>query len=293
MVIGKRGRFAAIIAIGFALLLNVPVAFAWNSVGHEVIARIAYEQLSATEKKQLQRWIAPLHHYYPAVKDAATLAAWPDWLKTEGITAFNHWHYVAKPYGLHHYPIHERADKAHWWQPPNVIWAIQHSENILADTKTDPLVRSIFLGFLMHCVGDIHQPFHVINGYSRTYPHGDGGGNAFKIRAPNHQWHSLHTAWDKGFDLLILRPNQPATSQVQALAKTLMTQFPPAYFGKKIEVSDPHLWASESYQLAIEFGYNTRGTLTKTYITTNRKRAMERISLAGYRLADRLKPLLH
>ena len=289
MVIRKGRGLASIIGIVIVLLLTPPFAFAWNSVGHGVVAAIAYAQLSAAQKRQLETWIKPIGYYYPAVHNVNTLAAWPDWLKKEGVRAFNTWHYISKPYGLNHYPLHQVLISRGSFHDPNVVWAINYSEAVLARGKTNPLMQSKFLGFLMHCVGDIHQPFHAINGYSIAHPQGDRGGNDIKVRAMDHQWHSLHSVWDSGFGLFSGQLGQTPSQRVNDLAKSLMAHFPPAYFGKKIEVLDPEVWANESYALAASFGYNTGAILSHPYVTMGRKITMERITLAGYRLAGVLK----
>lgn len=290
MVIRKGCRSASIIALWFSLLLNTPLAFGWNAVGHGVVATIAYEQLSPAEKQQLQAWIKPLHHYYPVIHDVSTLAVWPDWLKREGIKAFNRWHYVNRPYGLHHYPIQDTITPS----VPNVIWAIEHSENVLVSEKSNPMMKSAFLGFLLHCVGDIHQPFHAINGYSTNHPQGDRGASDYLVRTKSHTLRSLHSVWDGGLGLFRRDLDKPMSQQVKNLAHILVKRYPPSYFKQKIKIEDPSIWARESYTVAVNVGYGVEegGDLSEAYIASAQQVVMEQVTLAGYRLAQLLKKII-
>lgn len=57
----------------------------------------------------------------------------------------------------------------------------------------------MMLHFLIHYVGDIHQPLHGASMVSSRFPKGDKGGNDFKIK---HKDGDLHTLWDKAVDFM-------------------------------------------------------------------------------------------
>ena len=42
--------------------------------------------------------------------------------------------------------------------------------------------KSLALRLLIHYIGDIHQPLHSSDRYSRDHPNGDRGGNQFSIK---------------------------------------------------------------------------------------------------------------
>jgi hypothetical protein len=46
----------------------------------------------------------------------------------------------------------------------------------------DPANRGIALSWLFHLIGDIHQPLHAVQLFSREYPHGDRGGIEMCVR---------------------------------------------------------------------------------------------------------------
>src|ERR1051326_4796576 len=53
------------------------------------------------------------------------------------------------------------------------------------------------LGWLLHLVGDLHQPMHAVNGISETLPEGDRGGNLVEIKGATDGASELHAFWDE------------------------------------------------------------------------------------------------
>lgn len=58
--------------------------------------------------------------------------------------------------------------------------------------------RALFSRYLVHVVGDIHQPLHSVSLFNETYPSGDRGGNSLKITLLNGTAQNLHSFWDSG-----------------------------------------------------------------------------------------------
>lgn len=58
--------------------------------------------------------------------------------------------------------------------------------------------KAMFARYLIHVVGDIHQPLHSVSLYNTTYPSGDRGGNSLKIVLLNGTTQNLHAFWDAG-----------------------------------------------------------------------------------------------
>jgi hypothetical protein len=64
-------------------------------------------------------------------------------------------------------------------------------------TANDPAKRGVALAWLFHPMGDIHQPLHAIQLFSREYPNGDRGGIEMCVRASlNAAPVQLHRLWD-------------------------------------------------------------------------------------------------
>lgn len=58
--------------------------------------------------------------------------------------------------------------------------------------------RALFARYLVHIVGDIHQPLHSVAMFNETFPSGDRGGNSIKIVLLNGTTQNLHAFWDAG-----------------------------------------------------------------------------------------------
>jgi hypothetical protein len=88
------------------------------------------------------------------------------------------WHYVDFPFKPEGEPASIQAIQP---PPENILTAIAVNERILRN-GSDPAKRGIALSWLFHLIGDIHQPLHTIQLFSREYPNGDRGGNEMCVR---------------------------------------------------------------------------------------------------------------
>lgn len=140
-------------------------------------------------------------------------------------------------------------------------------------------LKSYDLIWLLHLVGDVHQPLHATTRVSSGAPKGDNGGNNVKLNDPSKE---LHAFWDG------LPGDSNDLNAVINYAKAL----PPAdpVLAAKTDASD---WISESFDLAQNSVYkNPIGpgpgpfTLTDEYKTQAHKIADARVALAGERLAN-------
>lgn len=69
---------------------------------------------------------------------------------------------------------------------------------VLHKTDTEEEGLSTAMRFVLHLIGDLHQPLHTTARVNKKYPKGDTGGNAFKL--PNRYGaKNLHSVWDKVF----------------------------------------------------------------------------------------------
>lgn len=66
--------------------------------------------------------------------------------------------------------------------------------NVLNNTAE----RALFARYLVHLVGDIHQPLHSVALYNKTYPKGDAGGNLISVVLINGSKSNFHSYWDAG-----------------------------------------------------------------------------------------------
>jgi hypothetical protein len=208
------------------------------------------------------------------------------------------WHYIDFPFK----PEGEAAS-IQAIQPPqeDILTAIAENERIVR-SGSEPARRGIALTWLFHLIGDIHQPLHTVQLFSREYPNGDRGGGEFCVRvAQGRAALSLHRLWDG----LLTSSNNTRT--LRNIAIDLISRFPRNGLNE-LAATNPELWAKESYEVATKIAYQNgalRGTpkgtrrdcrevtdaavLPNGYATIARTIADRRMMLAGYRLADLLR----
>lgn len=145
-----------------AVALGSP-AHAWGPIGHRITGAIADENLSGVTRAQVQLLLGS--------EDLAQASTWPDemrsdpsefWQKTAGP-----WHYVTVPNGIEY----EAPDT-----PPegDAMTALARFTETLRDPKASQDDKRLALRFIVHIIGDLHQPLHAGNGTDR-------GGNDFKV----------------------------------------------------------------------------------------------------------------
>jgi hypothetical protein len=155
-------------------------AFSWGITGHRVIGEIAQQHLSKKAKKELSKIIGK--------ESLAWWANWPDFIKSD--STWDHaskWHYVNLPAHLSKDAFIDGLKK----QPgENLYTQIKAMMTQLADESLPKEQRQIAFRFLVHFVGDLHQPLHV----GRAE---DQGGNRITVYWFDKKT-NLHSLWDSG-----------------------------------------------------------------------------------------------
>ena len=300
-----EGRWAGVLGIALAVMMSAGRAWAWGPAGHMAVAIIAYQQMPP----ELQQRCVAILQAHPniekwkekSVGDPPALAAmytfakastWPDEIR-RGNSPYDHpgWHYVDYPLEPPNYPL-----VAGLAPEDNILFGINQSEKTLQDTSATPEQQAAALSWLIHLVGDIHQPLHAAELVTPTYPlpEGDRGGNKFYVSVGGNDI-NLHAFWDR-------LPGQFFSPPFAAdAAGKLEAQFPRASLAELAKPSDPTAWSLESRELAIDKAY-LRGKLIGSpdskvqppplppdYLKESKEVADRRVALAGYRLADLLK----
>ncbi len=275
---------AACLLLGFLLLAPL-AAGAWSAAGHMATAEIAYRRLSPAARAEADRLIAVLANLDPKVDTFIAASAWMDMLRGEDFSLYNSWHYINLPYNA------GALSSVAGPRPDNVVAVIQDARATLASPKAGDFVRAQALRFLLHLMGDIHQPLHAIGRFTAEHPDGDRGGNLFPVATPEKD---LHWYWDNAAGWLpTLDANNPAAWRpaLPALVAKITTGNPPESFPERTE-KDPMAWARESYALAVSSVYQgiTPGTTpSDAYSSRAHEICRKRLALAGYRLADLLE----
>jgi S1/P1 Nuclease len=291
------------------LLLAPSRALAWHDMGHMLVAQIAYLRLTPAAKARVDKllvpqqgrrpWIHLCAGYYTAqtcekIYDPVTIAVWMDDFRGDSLNdRYDTWHYTN--YRPFFDGIPERTNVGP--EPVNVLsqlnWCIDTLRKGTGRDKTDAET----LGFLYHLVGDVHQPLHAATRYSAAHPDGDSGGNGFSITYPaDPRVRNLHFFWDAGAGRFgtsdLKRPlDEAARTRLRTVAEELMRAYPADAGAKETE---PLAWVRESNTIARTFAYvkvRDGGTPSPEYVAEAQKIVGQRITLAGYRMAEVLNTL--
>jgi hypothetical protein len=158
------------------LMLFPLLAFAWGPTGHRVVGMIAERHLEPVVGLKVYKLLKG--------SSLARVANWPDEIKSDPATyqyTFN-WHYTDWKDGDE---SHDEANSS-----GKLLTSIREQLLVLKDEKTSDDKKIFALKFLVHLVGDLHQPLHVGNGLDR-------GGNTCMVLFHN-QRTNLHALWDEG-----------------------------------------------------------------------------------------------
>ena len=254
--------------IFFLILFGLEsTAFAWNTMGHKVIALIAYQQLIPAAREKMDALSLVLDPGYPPLQRFLYEAVWPDFMR-EGDHRF--------AANLHYIDYQNPAQA-------NVVTAIRENQKILFDRALHSnQEQARALGFLIHFVSDVHQPLHCMQDYH--------GGNLFWIKTPFGEKMSLHHYWEGGLGLF-LKDNKRDFHYQQALetlAQKIQGDYPLVFFSSFLKQEDPQMWAKESFSLAKNNSYELLQYRepSSDYLTKNQFLIEARIALAAYRLAS-------
>jgi hypothetical protein len=264
-------------------------ALAWGDDGHKVVALVAQSFLDTDVRKRVNALLAADTDSLTA-HDIANAATWADKFRDAntggGRQRTSQWHFV---------DIEIKApdlDKACFNYPPVptgtvasdgpaadcVVDKIQEFAAELANPATDLEEQVVALKFLLHFVGDLHQPLH-------SSDDNDRGGNNKKVSAAGFRAGNLHHYWDTEFvNQLETDPKSIASDLIGHISKGQISAW---------QAGSPSDWAMESFKVAKEDAYgqlpepSTRGSyrLTEEYISTATDDVAQQLSKAGVRLA--------
>lgn len=300
MNIRQRRTLRSAIALSVVcLILCLPsMSLGWGAGGHMMVAQIAFDRLNPRARAQVKMLLAI--QINPAAisaksKDFVSAAHWADDLRPfPEFDSFKELHFIDAPFSTDGTALPPLPE-------PNVVKALEDNVNILK-TSTDKNAQAQALRFIIHFVGDIHQPLHCATLVSKTNPQGDRGGNlvSIKITGANGKpkTTNLHSYWDGG--LTTFPPTganfkPPALSRIPAAARKAMAGNPAS--DPAVKLNDPmnfQAWAGESLALAKDVAYKgiaNGGKPTAAYSKKGVSVARKRVAWGGYRLAALLNSI--
>ena len=258
---GARRRTGNFV-VGLLLLTSLfgtSGSWAWGGDGHRLIAEYAATRLSPAARTQVERLLAQ--------ESGATLASvstWADEVRSPTTAA---WHYLNFPRDA---DCRYDADRM-CIQGNCVVGAIERQLAVLASDAPEER-RLLALKYVVHFVGDVHQPLHA--GFAD-----DRGGNSHQVQAYG-RGTNLHALWDAA-----LLQHWPGG--IGALKEAM--EKAPVIAG----ASDPQAWAEASCRVVATVGfYPERRTLDENYPARWNSQLAQQLAAAGQRLAEMLNTAL-
>ena len=312
----RSRMLGSVLGLALAVML-CDTAFGWNDRGHMSVAYVAYQQLTPPTRDRVnallklnpkyKEWSATVDQQVPgATAEDKNLmifmiaATWADQIKRDSsytkdgsqngnrpegspdpgrntgyddLLMHKYWHFIDTPFT-------QDGTKLPAIPTPNAQERIALFRTVLGSTSADGL-KSYDLVWLLHLVGDVHQPLHAATRVSKTNPDGDAGGNLVKLDCSKCE---LHAFWDE-----LLGTDSNLNTVMKAARELPIAEA--ALAAKSIEKD----WIAESFQEAQQIVYappiaagDGPYTLTAQYKEAAGKLGQQRVALAGARLAELL-----
>lgn len=250
--------------LSFALLFSAP-AQAWGPTGHRITGILAEQNLSGVARAQVRLLLG--------TESLAEAATWPDDMRSDPDPFWQRsaspWHYVTL-HGPHGYTPSDAPGEG------DAMTALAHYSAVLRDPKASHDDKASALRFVVHIIGDLHQPLHV------GKP-GDRGGNDVKVA-----WFSkpsnLHSIWDSE----MIDGARLSYSEYAGWLSARMT--PADVIGWS--TVDPAHWIEEGAKLRdTAYPATSETNLSWSYAYRHRPEVEKRLSQAGVRIAAYLNGL--
>jgi len=256
----KRSTF--VLAAVFVLSAGRTDAVAWGCDGHRAVVFIAERLLAPATIAAVKATLvaspvdSALKHFCDPVPDdlLADVASWADDYRDVEPSTFG-WHFVNVPRAV----ALTAANEAKYCPGGNcVIDAIATQFRALT-TASDAATKANALRFIIHFVGDMHQPLHATS-------NGDRGGNCVPVtyydRVPQANPNgngdyspNLHGVWDSSTIRTLMTAK--GLSDARALAGYVIAQhaLPPAVAAQTPTKTVVTMWARSSHELGRTVAY--------------------------------------
>jgi len=238
-------------------------ALGWGQTGHRVSGAIAERYLTPKAQAAINELLVN--------EDLAEVSTYPDEMRSN---PSEFWQKTANPW--HYVNIHEGKKYDDLGAPPegDAVTALEMFSKQLINKQTSLEDKQLALKFIVHIIGDLHQPFHSGTDI-------DHGGNKIKV---NFFWEdsNIHRVWDSG---LIDRQKLSYTEWTIRLNRKISAQQ-----AKDWMETNPKVWLAESTKLRAGL-YPEKDELSWSYQYQNLPIVKQRLQMAGVRIAAYLNEL--
>jgi len=254
--------------LGFlVLVLGGARAFGWGGEGHNLVARLAQARLTPAAAAKVKEILGP---------DATivSISSWADQVRNSRRES-GPWHYIDIPIDKKHLDMARDCKNGDC-----VIAKIEDFKKVLVDPAATPVQRREALMFIVHFIGDMHQPLHCSDNK-------DKGGNDVRLDF-NGRNMNLHSVWDSA---MLSRMG----TEDELYAKLSQDLNPGRT--KKLGKGKVRDWAEQSHSISVKIVYGKLPKGTGIKITSDYEKAadpviVEQLERAGARLAATLNAVL-
>jgi hypothetical protein len=280
-------RFARWFGSIIAAFITAQVSQAWWEDGHVIVARIAESRLTKEAQAGIKDLLGDNVEGERAISDSR-ICNWADLIRSSGALNRKYprndtWHYINI----------EIKEKKEDFKPADdndhVLGAIERFKKVLKDPNASKEDRKEALLFLVHFIGDMHQPLHTGNRDD------DRGGNLQPIKSVLGKVEdkiNLHKVWD-GYILQAERGDLTNDDFAKRLIEEIKTEEREKWC--KGEVAD---WVWDSHAIVVErvYKFSDGKDLPKrddpaieltaeNYVKGNQPIVREQLKKGGVRLA--------
>ncbi|MBW4890625.1 S1/P1 nuclease [Mucilaginibacter sp. HMF5004] len=249
------------------LLVLALVLQSWGIIGHRTVAKIAENHLTSKAKEEIAKLLGN--------ESLPDVANWADEIRSDQRYNFTApWHYVNLPGGL----TFEQFKQAVITMPgDNIFKVIVDCERTLTSDKKSKVQKAMALKYLVHFIGDLHQPMHISHAE-------DKGGNSIDINFFNVSG-NLHNLWDSA--LIEHAKNNDYSKLAQAYDTATPEQI------NKWQADDIMIWLWESYQISSILYEEVKDNkeLGEDYYQEHIAILQKQIDKGGIRLAGQLNAI--
>ncbi len=313
-----RKIFSAVLLFVFVSIVPMQ-AFAWNDVGHEITAYIAWQRMSPEARENVIKLLRK------APEDSMLGAYYAEYgPETEAIRKQNYFMFVASwADAVRSRDFPNRFKKYHKsnWHYSDTFWKQDGDHIEIIDTipeggqgvkqlsGADITMRSatatdaekaIAIAWFMHIGGDLHQPLHTSGRITDLEPKGDQGGNLFLLTpkgTPRNEQLNLHWFWDS----IVNRHDPPKADEIcgqeyiQSEANKVLKAYPYDKLSNDLMLGKYDDWQQESFKLNPIWVFSPdlkRNEMPSKKYTDRAFNVAERqLALAGYRIGDTLEQI--
>lgn len=206
-----------------ATVICALLLISWGEKGHRAVAMIAENHLTPTTKAAIKKILGN--------ETLADVSNFADEIRTNKRLKYTGaWHFINLPAG---YSFEQFSNEVKTMKQDNVYKAILQFERDLKSSNSSNSQKATALKFIVHFIGDVHQPMHVSSG-------DDKGGNAITVKFAGID-DNLHGLWDSGLiEHQHITYKQMATVYDNATTSEI----------NKWQNDDPMVWLWESYQVS-------------------------------------------